>query len=633
VNKCLAYQSEILEILTENSPVSAKFISKEIKLSEKTVRGKVDQIDLILQEKKLGHVEKSPGKGITLIVNPRRREAFNQFLAMKSGILYDTEEDLLLFLLKMNNQYITQAQLANEFFCSIPTIRKNLDTLENSIKEYDLRIEAVKRKGIRVIGREQNIRLLIKNRLLENSNGNLSYNLKLMCPGVDVEKVKEIIKKVESDWKIQFSRNLLNRLWISICLSITRKNSNDISISEQFRSEYENEINVANSIYLELKKKKNVHFSKKDGELLALEIASGSKILWNKNFVEEKTDIDEFTKKIIRSISIVLKVNLSDDVRLQKDLSDHLKSAVFRMKYGEKISSSITKKIKLQFPKVFLAIWSTSTMFEKAYNVQITENEISYVALYIETAIMRRSNNIHAVYITNHGKSQSLFIAELIKKNIPEINSIEVYRKYEELNEENLRKLIISDIHFDNEKVIEINSMPSIEDFEKIREAIVKMGSLNHLKVLFSSDVQSMFDPELMFLNVKSQTKEAILKKVIDKLETTGSVTKRFYQSVLAREMVTSTSIGNRTAIPHGNTAEVNESKIAVVTLREPIKWFGNEEVRLIFILATRMNSEQSIIKTRTFFTNLIDFTENEKQVQNFLAISDTIEGYKFLFS
>lgn len=633
MNKCLAYQSEILEILTENSPVSAKFISKEIKLSEKTVRGKVDQIDLILQEKKLGHVEKSPGKGITLIVNPRRREAFNQFLAMKSGILYDTEEDLLLFLLKMNNQYITQAQLANEFFCSIPTIRKNLDTLENSIKEYDLRIEAVKRKGIRVIGREQNIRLLIKNRLLENSNGNLSYNLKLMCPGVDVEKVKEIIKKVESDWKIQFSRNLLNRLWISICLSITRKNSNDISISEQFRSEYENEINVANSIYLELKKKKNVHFSKKDGELLALEIASGSKILWNKNFVEEKTDIDEFTKKIIRSISIVLKVNLSDDVRLQKDLSDHLKSAVFRMKYGEKISSSITKKIKLQFPKVFLAIWSTSTMFEKAYNVQITENEISYVALYIETAIMRRSNNIHAVYITNHGKSQSLFIAELIKKNIPEINSIEVYRKYEELNEENLRKLIISDIHFDNEKVIEINSMPSIEDFEKIREAIVKMGSLNHLKVLFSSDVQSMFDPELMFLNVKSQTKEAILKKVIDKLETTGSVTKRFYQSVLAREMVTSTSIGNRTAIPHGNTAEVNESKIAVVTLREPIKWFGNEEVRLIFILATRMNSEQSIIKTRTFFTNLIDFTENEKQVQNFLAISDTIEGYKFLFS
>ena len=56
-----------------------------------------------------------------------------------------------------------------------------------------------------------------------------------------------------------------------------------------------------------------------------------------------------------------------------------------------------------------------------------------------------------------------------------------------------------------------------------------------------------------------------------ERMELKGYVTGKFYDSVMEREKATTTSIGNRVALPHGAMSEVNESHVAIAVLPEPI--------------------------------------------------------------
>ena len=63
-----------------------------------------------------------------------------------------------------------------------------------------------------------------------------------------------------------------------------------------------------------------------------------------------------------------------------------------------------------------MSVWSTSQLFEDYYNVQLTEDEIAYIVLYIEAAILRNQSQVDAYLVTDRGRSQSLFATEYIKK-------------------------------------------------------------------------------------------------------------------------------------------------------------------------------------------------------------------------
>src|SRR5699024_928606 len=114
-----------------------------------------------------------------------------------------------------------------------------------------------------------------------------------------------------------------------------------------------------------------------------------------------------------------------DDQILANDLKEHLKSAIFRMRFGQKNANTMSKQLKSEYSDAFLSVWSTSQLFEQYFDIQITEDEISFIVLYVEAALMRRKKTVKAILCSNLGRSQSFFVAELIKKNIPSISEIE----------------------------------------------------------------------------------------------------------------------------------------------------------------------------------------------------------------
>lgn len=95
-----------------------------------------------------------------------------------------------------------------------------------------------------------------------------------------------------------------------------------------------------------------------------------------------------------------------------------------------------------------------------------------------------------------------------------------------------------------------------------------------------------MFDNNLAYVNKQFSNKFEVINFLCKKAYEAGKLTeiKKFECSVLKREDEFSTAIGYEVAIPHGSSDTVNESFVAVATLKENMKW-GEEKVKMIFMI------------------------------------------------
>ncbi len=643
MDKDIIYQKKILSLLVNGKQTSVKKVAECVGLSEKMIRIKLEKLEIFLQDKKLGEIIKIPGKGINLKIANGREDELLKYVNQNISIdLNDSEYErkILFYVLSLNSKgSITQNKLSELLYISVPTLKKKLDRVEQFLSEYQLTLKAVQRKGVWIEGNMVDKRTAIKDFIL---SGNTSVDILLepFTPGLNIAQIKQIIKDVEKNWKIKFSKESLDAIWIVICLSIYRGKYRVESYElPDFSIEEYNEYNFAESIYESLTQNGYVNHNCTDIKLLAIEILTANKLetfSYPKNLQSKfafDCKLEEFVKRLIISISEILSEDLSNDKLLQKELEEHLKSAIFRLKFGQKYISNVSKQLKIEYKRVFLSVWATSQLFEEYYSVQITENEIAYIALYIESSLLRKKNKVEAVLITDLGKSQSLFIVDTLKRDILQLGEIQIIRK-EEIEIKDLQnKIVLSTVAEVIENEIHISTIPTRSDINEIKKIIENKGTKKTSVFNFSQKIQPLFDPEFIFMDVVIEDKNQLLKMMTKKIEGKGLVTERFYNTLWKRECKTTTCIGNYTSIPHGSTTEVNEYKILIASLKKPIKWYGEEYVDLVFLLATKMKTSLDIERTKQFYIDLIDFTENKYVVNNFKVIKNGIDAYHYLFS
>jgi len=139
-----------------------------------------------------------------------------------------------------------------------------------------------------------------------------------------------------------------------------------------------------------------------------------------------------------------------------------------------------------------------------------------------------------------------------------------------------------------------------------------------------------MLKPELMITNLETGTKEEIIRLLADKLEENGYVSEGYYDSVMEREKATTTAIGNGVSIPHGYSQFVNDSKVCICTLKNPIAWNG-ELADVIFLLALKMKTVQELKDIQQFYKYFVRLTDTDEKVDILSSISSGGEMYKYL--
>ncbi|WP_295808758.1 PTS sugar transporter subunit IIA [uncultured Nitratireductor sp.] len=110
-------------------------------------------------------------------------------------------------------------------------------------------------------------------------------------------------------------------------------------------------------------------------------------------------------------------------------------------------------------------------------------------------------------------------------------------------------------------------------------------------------------DPEAIVLGVDSDSREAVIRLLADRLKAAGYVKDSFADAVLAREttMPTGLPLGRavNVAVPHTDPEHVLKPGIALATLKKPVTFANMEdpdepvEVGLVFLMALNDKDRQ----------------------------------------
>ncbi|MFD1484502.1 PTS sugar transporter subunit IIA [Lacticaseibacillus baoqingensis] len=120
---------------------------------------------------------------------------------------------------------------------------------------------------------------------------------------------------------------------------------------------------------------------------------------------------------------------------------------------------------------------------------------------------------------------------------------------------------------------------------------------------MVESTVESLFDPEIIDLDIDVNTKDEAIKYLAKRLEKAGYVNNldAYVKDIYFRESEGITGMGDNVAIPHGKSSAVVRTGLAIGHTRHMIPWesYDGKPVNVIFLFAVADNNAGSQVHLR----------------------------------
>ncbi len=501
---------EIVNVLLNvKNPVTINNISKELNVSNKTIRNDLQNIEEYFERKALGKIVKKPGIGIWIETDASGKRLLENMI--DKSVMYvhpfSTEQRRLYIIKKLlrANKYITMQQLAEELYVSRITIYKDLEEVEKWLNKYNLKLNRKQKSGIEVSGDEKEWRraladllVILKNtesmplhkdtqlKGLHNSRLSTESITQLMelLPEIDIQRIEAILIETEKKLDILFADESFNNLVSHIAISIKRiSQKNDIQMdSETVKTIKENEqYNAAKHICSRLEEEFKIKIPDSETYYISIHIMGAKKQYYNdRNVMNDSlhsidTDIINLAKEIISLTGNILSVNFSNDEKLFFGLLLHLQPAVNRLRFGLSLRNPLLGDIKSNYPSVFGAAWATSVLFEKYLGVKVNEEEIGYIAIHLGAALERIDDSIRAIIICGSGIGTSQLAAIRLKKSMNDLEIIDIIsaKDINKISEKSF-DIIITTIpfEFNNKPILQINPLVMDKDLDELKRFI-----------------------------------------------------------------------------------------------------------------------------------------------------------------
>lgn len=643
-------QADILAIIKyifENKNTSAKDIASGVGLSDKTVRLKIQSANKLLEEKKLGQIVSKPKVGIYLECNDKQAEKIpSLYQKVQDEVSSERMVQVLRMLLRsIKTKPLMISEIANELYLSAPTAAKEVKEASNWLKGFDLVAVAIRNKGIEITCKEHNYRQAIKEYLqLATSLGKIKVEdeLKYLYPGLNVELIKDTLVEVEREWKFRLTDISYLEVLAYLCIA-TYENINNMECLEENYNKEElqqyNEYNFAAKIYYKLNSRLGIEDKEVEVLFLTLRILCSQVILnpsSNPSELVSEYDkkIREFVERTIEVVSDVVNIDLTNDTRFYQGLLNHTKALVFRLKYGQSIENTMNVYVREKYPNILKVSWLVSVLFEEYFNMSIDDNELCYIALYIQSAIETKLKNFDVILVTNQNMGVTRLLSDRILNSNLEIRKLDVITAHEfNIKEYPDIDLILSTapLSYDDKRILVLDNLFDDNNIILIKEKLNEVKHNKHDKKFhFDPVCHKLLEPDLMLTNLSVSSKNELLETMCNLLVEKGYATNELYDSVIAREKEANTAVGGGIAIPHGSMNRVNESKIVIATLNKPILW-GEEEVSVVVLLNIIISNASELNKWQAFYKEFIKLTDDENAIKKLKNIENPIDLYYYL--
>lgn len=670
-------------VINSNDEITVKDISNLYNITERSIRYDIDELNVFFQEKNNKDIIEINNNRLKILYSENEIEGIVENIKEKEYFLSENERVNILsyeiFLSK--NEFILQ-YFTEKYNLSKTTVRYSLKELNKIISEYGLVIDMNNNRGYKIIGSEINIRKYIINILRE-------YIKNTKEKKIEYDPLKKIIQKFYKKSRIEESKNTINKI-----LDYTGKTISDeafetlqlflfISVIRN-KNGHEIEEDVENEIFLsktkefskireilekvENIKEKDIHYFV---DFFLGSYSYNLEYSYFLNWILIESLIDQF----IKLLSDKLKVNLTEDKILRKELLNHIKPAIYRMKNKFKLTESILSEVKKQYMELFIKTKSSLKIISDFIDLSFDEDEAAFITVMIQRAITRNNPSTllkkdpNILIVCGLGYSSSRFLYENINNRF-QVNIIDIipFNQLENYNYLKKADIIISTLDFklDGMDVITVNAVMNEKDILKLKnyglpekKSKIKLSEL--LSIIRKVSDETELKKQLMRnfgeniyddMGEKSETGKSFVELLSEKsiklnvaannldevIEITGQtmidsgLVKEEYTDELKNQIIQYGKyilVGDKTILPHGQLLKnVRETGFSLITLKKGIDFFGSE-IKIVICLASRNKDEhlRAILELNRYLKNP-DFENELLNKEN----SEELTGYlKFL--
>lgn len=640
----------IIQQLLDGQAMSAQQIASNIGISEKTVRKRIASVNELLEGQHLGHLSAKRRKGIILECDAGQKESLLAMFANQDTPQTAVDQERLKPALRMilragcANQ-VTINQVADALFLSPPTAAKVIRECGKWLNGSGMDLQMVRNRGITLVGNESAYRRSVTAYMLmmvqpQDVPGELSY----LFPHLDTALIQDCLVRVEKEWNFSFTDSSFIEILTCVCIASFENMQNQYLLKLDYKGEdleQYNEYNFATKVYSTVNEKIGLENRREEVQFLTIQIlcsriiSAGSNETPAQLVSEYGEKLSSFVSKAILVVSQVLNIDLTQDQDLYSGLLNHIRALMFRVKYGQPLEATASAYVRREFMTTLRVSWLISTLFEEYFHFSINDDELSYIALYIQSAIDSVSHPVKALLVMGQNRSVVRLAHERIMRWSRDISSLEDVTVHE------FRShawpdvdLILTTVPLEgvDPRVLLVKETVPEDDMEAIHVKINDLRMERGMKKQFHFDpvCHQLFEPDLLMTRVHYETKDDLLRDMCLRLKQKGYAGSRYLQSVLKRETAATTSIGQGVAIPHGDMRYTNESKIVIATLDTPIDW-GNEKVDTVFLLNIRMNNERELKKWQAFYRQFLRLTGSKELVSKINQFTNPVELYYYL--
>ena len=142
--------------------------------------------------------------------------------------------------------------------------------------------------------------------------------------------------------------------------------------------------------------------------------------------------------------------------------------------------------------------------------------------------------------------------------------------------------------------------------------------------------LSELLTPDRIRVPIRAQSKEGVLRELVELLVGTNGAAPDVLQAVMERERQFPTGIGYGVAVPHGKTPALANLVAVAGTARSPVPYetVDGEPVRLFFMLAGPESQAGTHVKALSRISRLVRREATRVQL---LGATDAEEFYRFL--
>lgn len=537
--------------------------------------------------------------------------------------LINASEPISIFELA-DDLHISESTFTNSV---LPQVRKLIAPFALHLESHDF--------TIRLTGTEHSKRKMLGHIAIQNANGYFTSTATMqeMFPDFNISEIMNQLVAICQRSELLINSYSLNNLLVHILVIVIRlKSNNELGASDQLldaeelvRTFKQSDaiLKCANDIATYFEQAFGCSVPESDFQQIMLLIALSVErytyneltfdrlaTLMDQRFVDTVTGIAE-------DIGRRYDIDLSDESFLLQ-LVLHMYNVYQRAVYGVSYPNPLAGQIKSEYAPIYDMAVYFAHRFTTAFHVQVSENEIAFIAFHIGSFLERSAapdDKATAIVIVEqyHDFARQL-ISDLEKSLSEDLAIIAVMSCDGYLASHPESDVVITTIDVPVERALKILVGPILtkQNLRKIRDRLAGVLEAKR-RGRAHRFLRSVLSPNLYLRNIQlNGGPDAYIDYLGSLAEARGLVSMQFVHDVHLREQVSSTAFTDCLAIPHSIDTYATCSFIAVLHNDAAIPW-GHHDVNFVLLIGIAQ-------KDMPYFRDALDII-----IELFSSVDETI--------